>query len=76
MPYSETHRLFKIEKQPISDSVWGSEEADMCKKHFGNDHTINEPLHKRKWFSSFDGIWIRNDCLDNEVATWFALREQ
>ena len=70
--YEKTHRLFKIEKTP-KGTIWGSEEADMCKQYLG-ENTPNELLQTRKWFTSFDGIYIRNDCLNSELVTWFALK--
>ena len=70
--YSNTHRFFKFQHTP-TDFVWGSEEIVLCRAHLG-DNRITMPLQDRKWFSAPFGVWIRHDCLDNEIVTWFALR--
>jgi hypothetical protein len=70
--YSKTHRFFKFQHVP-KEFVWGSEEIDLCRLHI-SDNRIMMPLVDREWFSSPDGVWIRHDCLDNQIATWFALR--
>jgi hypothetical protein len=70
--YSKTHRFFKFQHVP-KEFVWGSEEIDLCRLHIG-DNRIMMSLVDREWFSSPDGVWIRHDCLDNQIATWFALR--
>ena len=72
--YSKTHRFFKFKHVPKS-FVWGSEEIDLCRAHIG-DNSINKPLVQREWFSDPEGVWIRFDCLDNEIVTWFALKDQ
>lgn len=74
MGFEDTHRLFKFAKTPKL-TVWGSEEADMCKRFLGNTEP-NEYLFKRKWFTDPEGIYIRHDCLDNELVTWFALKSE
>lgn len=70
--YYKTHKFFKMEKTPKGTS-WGSEEADMCKRYLG-ENDPNELLITRKWFTGWDGIYIRLDCLDNELVTWFTLK--
>jgi hypothetical protein len=70
--YSKTHLFFKFQHVP-KDFMWGSEEIDLCRKHIG-DNRIMMPLVERKWFSSPEGVWIRHDCLDNEIVSWFALK--
>jgi len=70
--YSKTHQFFKFQHVP-KDFAWGSEEIDLCRKHIG-DNRIMMPLQDRKWFSSPEGVWIRHDCLDNEIVSWFALK--
>jgi len=70
--YDKTHTLFRI-KLTVKDTIWGSEEIDMCKQYLGNTDP-NQLLQLRKWFTCFDGIYVRNDCLNNELASWFALK--
>ena len=70
--FSKTHKFFKIEKTP-KRTIWGSEEANMCRQYLGENNP-NELLKTRKWFTSWDGIYIRNDCLNNELVTWFTLK--
>jgi len=70
--YSNTHRFFKFNHTP-KGSVWGSEEIELCRLHIG-DNRITMPLQDREWFSASDGVWIQHNCLNNEIATWFALK--
>lgn len=72
--FNETHRFFKIELTG-KDTIWGSVEADMCKQHLG-DTDPNSWLVNRKWFTAPDGIYVRKDCLNNKLVTWFALRSE
>lgn len=72
--YSKTHRFFRFEHTPRDfPSIWGTQEIDMCRKHIG-DNDPNQVLQLRKWFSSPEGVWVRHDCLDNSLITWFALK--
>ena len=70
--YTKTHQFFKFQHSP-KDFMWGSEEIDLCREHIG-DNRIMMPLQDREWFSSPEGVWIRHDCLNNEIVTWFALK--
>ena len=70
--YSNTHQFFKFNHTP-KGSVWGSEEIELCRLHIG-DNRITMPLQDREWFSAPDGVWIQHNCLNNEIATWFALK--
>lgn len=72
--YDKTHTLFKVAKVS-KDTVWASEEADMCRQYLGENDPM-QALQFRKWFTTFNGIYIRNDCLNNELVTWFALKDQ
>jgi hypothetical protein len=72
--YEKTHRFFKI-NHTSKGFVWGSEEIDMCRQYLG-DNSLNDYLQDRKWFSASDGIYIRHDCLHNELVTWFLLKAQ
>lgn len=72
--YNKTHKYFKFKHIP-KDFIWGSEEIDLCREHIG-DNNINKLLVEREWFSDPEGVWIRHDCLNNEIVTWFALKDQ
>jgi hypothetical protein len=74
MNYKETHKFFRIDLTN-KDVIWGSEEADMCKQHLGENDPF-ELLQNRTWFTVPDGIYIRNDCLDSKLVTWFALKNK
>jgi hypothetical protein len=72
--FTRTHEFFRIDLTN-KETVWGSEEADMC-RHYLGDNPLLEPLQNRTWFTAPDGLYIRRDCLKNELATWFALKNK
>ena len=72
--YDKTHRLFKI-NFTTKGVLWGSEESDLCRKYLG-DNNLNDLLQNRKWFTCFEGIYIRHDCLNNELVSWLALKDK
>jgi hypothetical protein len=74
MTYKATHRFFKVAFTSKKYSIWGYEELELIRQHLG-DNNPNEVLQFRSWFTDIGGIWIRHDCLNNELVTWLALKE-
>lgn len=75
--YSETHRLFKgiRTSTDIEKNVWYSSEAELFRECLG-DNDPYELLQNRKWFTSFEGVYVRHDCLDHALITFLALKAQ
>lgn len=71
MTYWSTHQFFPVAK--TYNSAWLCQEAEFCKQYFG-DNDPYQLLQHRAWFTGPDGVWIRLDCVDSTIATWFALK--
>jgi len=72
MIYKKTHKFFAINR-----TLAGPQECQeilFCKEYLGDNDPL-QLLQHRPWFTSYNGIWIRNDCLDSAIATWFGLRQ-
>ena len=71
MIYKKTHKFFVINKTWTDQRE--CQEILFCKEYFG-DNDPYQVLEDRPWFTSYNGIWIRNDCVDSAIVTWFGLR--
>lgn len=40
------------------------------------DNDPMEPLQNRRWFTDYNGVWIRRDCIDTSLVTYFALTDK
>jgi hypothetical protein len=70
--YNKTHTYFKMHRDWNHDSLsWP--DIEMLRDKLGDNNPM-QVLQERKWFTWQDRIWIRKDCLDNNIATWFALK--
>ena len=67
-PYEQTHQCFKFY---VDFDV-----IKLCREHLG-DNDPYELLQNRKWFTfPSNEIWIRNDCVDSTIVTFFALQQK
>lgn len=76
MTYEKTHTHFKItmtwDSTDSMTTIWSNKLAKTCESMIGATG-ITEPLHERKWFTDYSGVWIRNDCLNEKLGTWLML---
>ncbi len=72
MNYKDTHKFFAIRKTWINSNE--CQEIEFCRQYFG-DNNPRQLLQHRPWFTTYNGIWIRNDCVDSAIVTWFGLRQ-
>lgn len=71
--YDETHRFYRLHLD------WDGETntrpiVEFCRQELG-DNNINERLELRPWFTCYNGIWIRRDCV-SLIETFIALQAQ
>ena len=71
MSYENTHTFFKTGKHWTHGTT--CDEIILCREQFG-DNDIAQALHLRPWFTDYEGVWIRKDCLDDKLVTWFTLK--
>lgn len=69
--YNKTHKFFAVNK-PWTESGWT--EIQYCREYLGDNNPF-QPLQDRPWFTSYNGIWVRNDCVDPAIVTWFGLQQ-
>jgi len=73
-----THKRFQLKLH--DGNMW--EIIKLLREHLGDNdplmlHQWIDPLMpktERKWFTSGYDVWIRFDCLDESVVSWFVLR--
>lgn len=67
--YKETHSVYTCNSYDISEAI------ALCRETLGNNDPYQR-LQYRKWFTLPDGeIYIRHDCLDHAIITFFALKD-
>jgi len=64
-----THKRFQLKLH--DGNMW--EIVKLLRQHLGDNDPLM-PRAKRRWFTSGYDVWIRFDCLDESVVSWFVLR--
>lgn len=74
MKYQDTHRFFAIDIHwDHSSKSWPI--VEMCRQSLG-DNNITQALQNRPWFTTYNGVWIRHDCLTDSLASWLVLKSK